>query len=216
MNIIQALFGILFIAIAIHLISRIIPPLASMILWASLLIFSGIYSGALTYSVTHRDKFAQGIGLILLAYGFLILIGAGMGTTNPMQPLSRVSLVKTNATKQESKQTLRTIKQLIVNEHNNPIMLDFYADWCASCKIMEETTFKDPRVLEQLAHFTVFKVDITQNNAENKAILNHFQVIAPPTFLFFNSKGQELPNHKLVGEISADKLLMTLNKIYPL
>lgn len=210
MNAIKVLFGILFIAITIHLLSRIVPPLVSMLLWASLLVFSGIYSGAFTYSVRYRDKFAQGIGLIVLAYGFLILIGAGMGATNPLHPLNRPQIVKTATTKQESEHTLSTIEHALVNEHNKPIMLDFYADWCTSCKIMEETTFKDPRVQEQLTRFTVIKVDITQNNTENKAILNHFQVVAPPTFLFFNSKGQELPNLKLVGEISAEKLLMTL------
>ncbi|MGC1182805.1 protein-disulfide reductase DsbD, partial [Legionella sp.] len=138
MNTIKFVFGIIFIAVAIHLLSRIIPAVFSMGLWGSLLIFSGIYSGALTYSVSNREKFNQSIGLILLAYGFLILIGASKGATNPLTPLT----VPTT-TIIEHELTLNNLKETIASARDkHPIMLDFYADWCNSCKIMEATTFK--------------------------------------------------------------------------
>lgn len=212
MNTIKSLFGIIFIAVAISLIARIAPPLITMLLWASLLIFSGIYSGALTYSVTHREKFNQGIGLILLVYGFLILVGASMGATNPLQPLTIQSASAASISPQQE-QSLSTIKQAIANANGKPVMLDFYADWCTSCKVMEATTFKDPQVQKALARFVVIKIDVTANNAEHKALLNYFHVVAPPTFIFLDAQGKELNNHKLVGEVSANKFLKTLNQI---
>ncbi|WP_454780282.1 protein-disulfide reductase DsbD [Legionella sp. WA2022007384] len=212
MNTIKSLFGIIFIAVAITLIARIAPPLVSMLLWASLLIFSGIYSGALTYSVTHREKFNQGIGLILLGYGFLILVGASMGATNPLQPLT-IQSASAAPIKIQQQQSLSTIKQAIADAHGKPVMLDFYADWCTSCKVMEATTFKDPQVQEALARFVVIKIDVTENNAENKALLSYFHVVAPPTFIFLDAQGKELNHLKLVGEISANKFLKTLNQI---
>ncbi|QLZ67936.1 protein-disulfide reductase DsbD [Legionella sp. PC1000] len=212
MNTIKALFGIFFIAAAIELISRIAPPLVSMILWACLLIFSGIYSGALTYSATHREKFNQGVGLILLVYGFLILVGASMGATNPLQPLT-IQSANAAPAKTQKEQNLSTIKQAIANAQGKPVMLDFYADWCTSCKVMDATTFKDPRVQEALARFSVIKIDVTKNNADDKALLNYFHVVAPPTFIFLDAQGNEIKGLKLVGEISASKFLNTLKKI---
>ncbi|MGL5743513.1 MAG: protein-disulfide reductase DsbD [Legionella sp.] len=213
MNAIKALFGILFIAVAIDLIARIAPPIVSMGLWASLLIFSGIYSGALTYSITHREKFSQGIGLILLVYGFLILVGASMGATNPLQPLTQIPAIKNALNVPVHKQNLDSINNTIAEAYGKPIMLDFYADWCTSCKVMDATTFKDPLVQEALTHFAVIKIDVTANDATNKAIMHNFHVIAPPTFLFFNREGKELSEKKLVGEISTDKFLKILNQI---
>ncbi|CAM3037440.1 thiol:disulfide interchange protein DsbD [Legionella steigerwaltii] len=217
MNTIKALFGIIFIGVAIELISRITPPLLSMLLWASLLIFSGIYSGALTYSATHREKFNQGVGLILLVYGFLILVGASMGATNPLQPLTTAQSASaapiSAQIKTQQEQNLGTIKEALADAQGNPVMLDFYADWCTSCKVMEATTFKNPRVQEALARFTVIKIDVTKNTAANQALLNHFHVVAPPTFIFFDTQGKELNNLKLVGEVSANKFLKTLKQI---
>lgn len=214
MNSIKILFGIIFIGVAIDLISRIIPATLTMGLWASLLIFSGIYSGALTYSTSNKEKFNQGIGLILLAYGFLILIGASMGATNPLLPLTSIhSAEAAGATLKSTPQTLESIKKAVTAARGKPVLLDFYADWCAACKVMEATTFKDPRVQEALSHFTVIKVDVTANNAKDKAILKFFDVVAPPTFVFFNAQGQQQDDLKLVGESDADAFLKSINKI---
>lgn len=183
-----------------------------MILWASLLIFSGIYSGALTYSATHREKFNQGVGLILLVYGFLILVGASMGATNPLQPLT-IQSANAAPIEAQQQQSLKTIKEALANAEGKPVMLDFYADWCTSCKVMEATTFKDSRVEKALAGFTVIKIDVTANSRENKALLDYFHVVAPPTFLFFDAQGNELTHLKLVGEVSTNKFLKTLKQV---
>lgn len=216
MNTIKALFGIIFIAVAITLISRIVPAMLSMSLWASLLIFSGIYCGGLTYSATNREKFGQGIGLILLVYGVLILIGASMGATNPLQPLTPSQAATTKMPgKATRERTLQQIKQEITSARGKPVMLDFYADWCTACKIMDATTFQDPRVRTALEQFAVIKIDVTANNATNKAILNYFNVVAPPTFVFFDAKGQQHDELQVVGELSGDDFLNVLNRIIP-
>lgn len=214
MDTLKASFGILFLAIAIYLMGRILPNDISMALWSILLIFSGIYAGALTYAPNNTDKFYQGIGIILLGYGLLILVGASMGETNPLQPLASLRTASAATTVNPIKvNTLGKLQSAIISAKGQPIMLDFYADWCASCKAMEVTTFKDALVEEALSHFTVIKVDLTDNNAEEKEVMRHFNVIAPPTFVFFDSQGQELKNLQLVGEIGPKEFLENLRKV---
>jgi thiol:disulfide interchange protein DsbD len=217
MNVIQSIFGVLFIAIAIELLSRIAPSIISMGLWACLLIFSGIYSGALIYSETNGQKFTQGVGLILLAYGFLILIGASIGATNPLQPLTLIKKTSieamANTRQPHQAHTLNSLKHEIIAARGNPVLLDFYADWCTACKVMEATAFRDPRVQKILRHFVVIRVDVTANTADDKAILNYFEVVAPPTLVFFNANGQQLDELKSVGERSANELLALLHQI---
>lgn len=214
MNAVKAFFGVLLLGVAIYLMERILPSGLTMVLWACLLIFSGIYTGALTHSITNQQKFCQGIGIILLGYGLLILVGASMGSNNPLQPLNNLPQA-TAAQSPISTQpnTIANVQEAIEEAKGKPVMLDFYADWCASCKVMEATTLKDRRVEELLSHFQVIKIDVTANNAENKALMRQFNVIAPPTFVFFNSQGEEMKQLKLVGEISAEEFIKTVQQI---
>lgn len=215
MNAVKTFFGILLLAVAIYLVDRILPASIIMALWGSLLIFSGVYAGALTYSVTSQEKMFQSLGIILLGYGLLILVGASMGSTNPLQPLvtGQTNLIAQPKPQNQKKQTLKLIKQKIKEAKGTPVMLDFYADWCASCKVMDATTFKDPRIIDTLAQFTVIKIDVTKNSSSNKAIMNYFHVIAPPTFVFYNSEGKLLKHLQVVGESSAYEFLKTLNTV---
>jgi len=112
--------------------------------------------------------------------------------------------------------TLEEIEKAIQNNANKPVMLDFYADWCVSCQIMESTTLADVKVQAALKGFKVLKVDLTENSKDNKAIMAHFHVIAPPTFVFFNAKGQALENMTLVGEMDTDAFLRQLQKVQQL
>ncbi|MFI4918100.1 MAG: protein-disulfide reductase DsbD [Legionellales bacterium] len=215
MNVVKAFFGILLIGIAIYLMTRILPASIIMGCWASLLIFSGIYAGALTHSQSNQEKFCQGIGIMLLGYGLLILIGTSMGTTNPLQPLLNLQAASAQASAPvpQSVQTLQQIQQAIAKARGKPVMLDFYADWCASCTVMEATTFKDPRVVQALSHVAIIKIDVTANNVQDKKILSYYHVIAPPTFVFFNAQGEQLDNLRTVGENSADAFLNILRQI---
>jgi thiol:disulfide interchange protein DsbD len=138
-----------------------------------------------------------------------------MGSTNPLQPLSNVEAASSEDSALASRQiqTLDSIKTTISEAKGTPVMLDFYADWCASCKVMEATTFKNAQVKNALNRFKVIKIDVTANNIHDKTIMNYFKVVAPPTFIFFNSQGKELINLKLVGESSAERFLRVLNQV---
>ncbi|KTD74759.1 protein-disulfide reductase DsbD [Legionella waltersii] len=215
MNAVKAFFGILLLAVAIYLLERIIPIGLSMGLWACLLIFSGIYAGALTATNSNSEKFMQGIGIVLFSYGLLILVGAAMGATNPLQPLARLQMENraiSEPTPNKS-QTVQSVDESIKLAYGRPVMLDFYADWCASCKIIENTTFKDPRVVRILNLLKVIKVDVTENSKANQKLMQHFKVVAPPTFVFYNAQGQELKELKLVGDLSAEEFLKTVSQI---
>jgi thiol:disulfide interchange protein DsbD len=212
---IKGFFGLLLIAVAINLLGRILPPVLVMGLWASLLIFTGIYSGALTHAKSNLAKFRQGVGIITLIYGILILIGASQGSHDPLQPLAQQSTITYSKTQETSSSytTLAEVKQALANAHGKPVMIDFYADWCASCKHIEATTFKDPQVQKALTNFAIIKVDVTRLNQDSHELLRNFSVVAPPTFRFYNSEGNELTQFQLVGDISTKQLLNTLNEI---
>nr|HAT8712706.1 protein-disulfide reductase DsbD [Legionella jordanis] len=215
MNGVKAFFAVLLLGVAIYLLQRILAGPVSMVLWASLLIFVGIYSGALTAAHSNHAKFRQGFGIMSLVYGLLILIGASMGSSNPLQPLAGFQATA-NAARPFSVETVKTVEevqQAIIRAQGKPVMLDFYADWCASCQIMEATTFKDPKVEAALKKFVVLKVDVTANDAQDKALLKQFAVVAPPTFIFFNKQGNEESSLRVVGEASASEFLQQLSQI---
>ncbi len=215
METVKVFFGILLLGVAIYLVQRIVPASVSMVLWASLLIFTGIYSGALTQAQTKKEKVSQGIGIMSLLYGLLIIIGVSMGNTNPLQPLagSNENSTSTPINYKDTVDTVAAVQQAVSDAKGKPLMLDFYADWCTSCKIMEDTLFKDPTVKEALQNFTVVKIDLSANNAQTKAILQHYNVIAPPTFIFLNAEGHEQTKLRLVGEVSAKEFLNAVNSI---
>ena len=150
-----------------------------------------------------------------------MLIGAGMGNDNPLQPLKGLSF-KNHVTAHplaelseppESEPivtNLTELNTLLAASQGKPVMLDFYADWCTSCKVMEATTFQEPAIKQALKKWLVIKVDVTQNTAAQQELLKAYHVIAPPTFIFIDMKGQELAEDRLVGEISSDVLLKQL------
>jgi thiol:disulfide interchange protein DsbD len=213
MNIIKAFFGILLFAVAINLLSRILPGVYIMGLWASLLIFTGIYSGALSRTRSQNGKFTQGIGIMALVYGILILIGASQGNEDPLQPLSAHKLSSNTATAPYlTVRSVSEMQEILAAHKGKPIFIDFYADWCATCKTMEKTTLINPDVLKLLSQFIWIKADVTNINDGGKALLTAFQVIAPPTFIFINTQGEEMAELRLVGDITPLMLINALNQ----
>ncbi len=215
MNGVKAIFGVLLLAIAIYLMARILPPTLTMGLWASLLVFSGIYSGALRKADSNREKFKQGAGIIMLVYGLLVLVGASQGNSNPLQPLTPFNQLKhiDRNTPTIVVKTMHEALEALADAKGKPVMLDFYADWCASCKVLEVTTLKDSQIKTALSNFRVVKVDLSQNNTDSRALLNYFHVVAPPTFLFYNATGDELTHLRLVGETSSKTFFERLKQV---
>jgi thiol:disulfide interchange protein DsbD len=216
MNAIKSFFGVMLLAVALYLIDRLLPPFLMMSLWSALLVISSVHMGALNKARSNIEKSLKGLGVMLLVYGILILVGASQGNINPLQPLA--SLPNNESLEKSSVITVTTLneaKQALKHAKGKPVLMDFYADWCTSCKIMAKTTLQDPRIIQKLHEMIVLTVDLTANDAEAHALLNHYHVVAPPTFLFFDADGNESEQQRLVGEISADTFYTHLIKIWP-
>jgi len=215
MNTVKHLFGILMLGISIYLLSRILPGFYSMLLWAILCIFSGVFVRPLLHAKSNQDKFKQGISILLISYGLLILYGATSGNVNPLQPLKNDYEKVDNNIKKIIVKTLPEAQNAInlAKKNQTPVVLYFYADWCASCHIISSTTLKDSEIIKQFEKTLLIKVDLTKNNQDSKILLNHFHVIAPPTFIFIDKEGNLLSSPQLVGEISESTLLDVLHSL---
>ncbi len=215
MNTVKAIFGVLLIGVAIWLIERIIPAAVGLALWGVLLIVCAVYLGALERlqpEASGWHKLWKGVGVVMLIYGGMLLIGASSGGKDMFRPLANVSLAAENSTPTHSLE-FKQIKglnglQLALKQaaaQNKTAMLDFYADWCISCVEMERKTFSATGVQAALADTVLLQADVTLNDAEDKALLDAFGLFGPPSILFFDHNGQELPRYRLMGFLDAEK-----------
>jgi len=211
-------FGVLLLATAIWLVSPVIPPVAAMLAWAALLIIPAIFLHALDPLPQHASgwqRFWKGIGIVMLLTGAALLVGALAGSRDPLQPLATL---RTQAVASEVRklafEPVRSLAELDARlaAVDRPVMLDFYADWCVSCKEMERYTFADRAVQDRLAGFTLLKADVTANTADDKALLARFGLFGPPGIVFFTPGGQEIPGLRVVGFQEAASFLRTLDK----
>jgi thiol:disulfide interchange protein DsbD len=221
MNNIKAVFGVLMLALAIWMLERIIPGWVALLLWGALLVVTAIYLGALnTLNIDSNgwDKFWKGLGLILLIYGGLLMIGGASGSHSVWQPLKVITTSSANTTTKSTGVVFTKINNLAdLEQHlaqtSQAVMLDFYADWCIDCKRMEATTFKDQNVVKALANTLTLKVDLTENTQQHKDLLKHFGLFGPPTMLFFNASGQEFQQSRLIGMIESAQLIQHINTL---
>jgi len=212
-------FGVLLLATAVWLVSPVIPAVAQMLAWAALLIIPAIYLHALDPLPPHAkgwQRFWKGIGIVMLLTGAALLIGALSGSRDPLQPLAGLRGQAIAAEEKhlpfERVASLAELEQKIMAA-GQPVMLDFYADWCVSCKEMERFTFADSAVRAKLAGFKLFQADVTANSADDKALLAKFGLFGPPGILFFAPDGRELKNARVVGFQDAATFLQTLAKM---
>lgn len=210
---IKAFFGVMLIALAIWMLDRILPGWAILFMSGALLVMTAVYLGALNnlpIEATGWQKFWKGLGLLSLITGALMLIGSASGGQSILQPLHKLSLSRgTTATQPGLQFTyVNSLEELQtqLEQSNQPVMLDFYADWCTDCKNMEQTTFRDAEVISTLQNFTLLKVDLTDNTDAHQALLKSLRVFGPPSMLFFDENAEESAEHRLVGHVSAAQL----------
>ena len=222
LNSTKAVFGVVMLVVAVWMLSRILPPAVTMFLWALLLVVPAIFLGAidpLPEAASGWRKLWKGLGIIMLVFGILQLIGISAGNSNPLQPLQGMSLsaeakpvqgldFQRVASVQELEQR---IEQAAAN--GKSVMLDFYAEWCISCKEMEAYTFTDARVKQQLANFVVLQADVTANNEADKALLKRFDLIGPPGIIFWGADGRERAAQRVIGYQDAATFLKTLQQL---
>ncbi|MFN3544242.1 MAG: protein-disulfide reductase DsbD [Thiobacillus sp.] len=222
MNAVKYFFGVMMLAIAIYLITPVIPAWVSMLLWALLLIASAIYLHALDPLPAHASGWSRlwkGLGVVLLIGGLAILLGMLAGSRNLLQPLDVFKGGGGVAVAAEQKglafEKVKDVAELDARlaqakAEGRAVMLDFYADWCVSCKEMETFTFIDARVQARLANVVLLKADVTANSEADKALLKRFSLFGPPGMIFWNAAGEQ-SSYKVIGFERPDKFLASID-----
>ena len=203
------IFGIIMLGVAIWLIERVINPSITIYLWAFLFLGTGIYLKIYTHLISEL------IRLVITIIGVILLVGAISGATNVLKPLEKFTNNKSFAKEDELKFIkIKNIKELedAILKSSKPIMLDFWATWCVSCKELDEITFKNDEVIKRLQNFTLLKVDVTQNSDDDKAIQKRFGIVGPPALIFWDENKQEVKSAKIVGYKNPKEFLEVLDK----
>jgi thiol:disulfide interchange protein DsbD len=220
MDNVKAVFGVMLIGIAIWMLERIIPAEIAMLSWAVLFIISAVYMGAFESTLTKSGwfKLIRGFALVLFVYGLMILIGLMAGGKDMFQPLKTFTGGSNGSQMQSQHLNFKTIKSIEDLDaelaKGQPVMLDFYADWCISCKEMEKLTFTQPQVHQALTGVTLLQADVTENGDIDKALMKKYGLIGPPAILFFNASGTEQKAQRVVGFKPGDEFIKHINQAY--
>ena len=207
MDNVKAVFGVLLLGVAVWMLERVVAPQVTLLLWALLAIGVGVYLGALDFSPRKGwGQLWKATGAVSFTYGVLLLIGAASGAHDPLQPLSVIAQSggapqrESTALQWHKVRGLAGLEAELANS-DKPIALDFYADWCISCKVMERTVFSAPAVAAQLGRFRLLQADVTLYDELDKELLEHFGLSGPPSMLFFGADGTELTSLRMQGEM---------------
>jgi thiol:disulfide interchange protein DsbD len=221
MDTVKQVFGILMLGVAIWMLSRILPGPITLALWAALAFVTGYW----LLMMGGRDKnrgatvVRRGFGALAAIYGVLMLVGALSGRSDPLQPLAGVFGTPAGSPGTAASgaayagahfKRIKSVADLdaaiaAANAAGKTLMLDFYADWCVSCKEMEKYTFSEPSVQAALANTVLLQADVTANDSTDQALMQRFGILGPPSILFFGRDGAEKPDYRVVGFKPADE-----------
>jgi len=217
MNTVKAAFGVMMLGLAIWMMERVLPGSVTLTLWALLVFLSGVFLGAfepLPDAPSPTRRLSKGLGVLACLYGALMVVGVTLGGDDPLEPIPRGSLLAgpmgSGETAHLAFEPIESVAELEValaaaREAGMPVMVDFTADWCVACKEYEEYTFPDAEVMAALDPFALLQADVTENNDDDQALLQHFSSFGPPTIAFFDRYGQEREAYKLVGFVGAEE-----------
>ncbi|MBE0492059.1 MAG: protein-disulfide reductase DsbD [Sulfurospirillum sp.] len=217
---VNKVFGVVMLAVAIWMLSRIISAQATMLLSAILVLSSSVYMGALQpleQTVSGWKKLLKSLAIIFLLYGAALFIGVMSNAENMLAPLERFGVSVTNTgveKKQNAFMQIANLQELekALKNATKPVMLDFYADWCVSCVELEKFTFSDPLVQAKMQNFILLQADVTANNNAHKELLKAFGLFGPPAILFFKD-AKELEAKRVIGFKNAKDFLAHLGSI---
>jgi thiol:disulfide interchange protein DsbD len=218
MEAVKKFFGVVLLATALWLVAPVLPAWLAMLGWAVLLIVPAIYLHALDPLPPHAggwQRLWKGIGVALLLAGAAMLLGLLGGGRDPLQPLAFLRGATAAAVSPAPTfEKVKTVAELDARlaSATRPVMLDFYADWCVSCKEMEKFTFADPQIAAKMKEFILLKADVTANNEDDKALLKRFGLFGPPGIIFFAPAGKEIAGLRVVGYQPPDQFLPSLVK----
>ena len=217
MDLVKGAFGVMMLGLAIWMMERVLPGSITLALWALLVFLTGVFLGAfepLPELPSPTRRLSKGVGILACLYGALMIVGVTLGGDDPLEPIPRGALlagpVGSGTTAQLAFEPVTSVAQLEValaeaREAGMPVMLDFTAEWCVACKEYEEYTFPDAEVIAALDSFVLLQADVTENNDDDKALLQRFSSFGPPTIAFFDRYGQEREAYKLVGFHGAEE-----------
>jgi thiol:disulfide interchange protein DsbD len=226
---VKHVFGLVLLAVAIYIMQPALPGLVAMIAWGTLLVLGAASVGAFepVQPGPHHGaaRLLKGFGLLLALLGVLQFVGIASGGRDPAQPLARLAQAgeavagvvagspATVAAAEEPRfdrvVSIADLEQRL-QAAGRPVMLDFYADWCVSCKEMEQQTFVAPAVKAKLAQAVLLRADVTGNTPEDRALLKRFNLFGPPGLIFFDAQGRELPNARVIGFQDSDRFVQSL------
>lgn len=205
-------FGVLLLAVAIWMLERVVPAPVGLLLWGSLAVGVSLFLGVLEQKRERNaaQRLVHGLGLLLLVYGLSCWVGAWQGHANPLQPLAS-DAVEAPSSVTASWHRVETSEALMAQLNaaqtaKQPVVLDWYADWCVSCSWMERFVFTQEAVLARWKGYRLVRVDVTENTANQRALLDRFKIFGPPALVFLDAQGQEWVEARILGEADADHI----------
>lgn len=229
MTAVKHFYGVMLLAVAIWLVERLVPGWMALTLWGLLVAITGVQLGAFDAAKAGWERTRKGLGLVLFAYGLALLAGAVGGANDPLKPLAPFTIASASSggvgtatagiqhadfVRVERPTEIQSmLKQ--AREQGRPVLLDFYADWCISCKVMERNVFSKPDVIQALRPFTLLQIDMTDNTPEQQAMLDELGLFGPPALLFYGSNGDELAQRRVLGEMDREEFLSHLQTLRP-
>lgn len=220
----KAIFGFILLAVALYIVQPVLPSWAAMVAWGALLIGAAVFLrtfDSLPDGAGNVQRLGKVVGVVLALAGAAQLVGVAAGGRDPLQPLAGLMRASTGSSAQADAhgvtfKRVKSVAELDAEVRNasasgRAVMLDFYADWCVSCKEMERLTFTDARVRAALADVVLLQADVTANSADDQALLKRFGLFGPPGTVFFDTQGREV-QARVVGFERADTFLASLRR----
>ena len=206
METVKRFFGVLMLAVALWMVSPVLSAWAQMAGWAVL----GMAYGAYLLSDRSTGWIAKAVGIAFAAFGVMQFVGLASGGRDALAPLAHLRSTPAVVTNFVRVKSSAELDAALAQAGSKPVLLDFYADWCVSCIEMEKLTFVEPRVHAQLSTMLLLQIDVTANNADDKAMLKRFGLFGPPGIIFFDSQGKEKAGTRVIGYQDATTFLRSL------